>query len=93
MAEQEGVLGGFDAWCDAFVDFVRRKGKVPPGRYRAYGYEAPGHALADLRLKWRSMRMSAGRAPAGSSPAAQHRAGLNRDATWRPKASERTRNP
>jgi hypothetical protein len=83
----EEVHAGFDRWVDAFAGFVRDKGVVPPNRYRAAGYEAPAHRWADARLKWREMRMSAGHARAGSSPAAQEAAGLNRDATFAPKHS------
>lgn len=68
--------------------FVAAKGKVEPGRYRAYGYEAPGHKRADLKLKWRELRMAAGLPPAGSSPAAQQRLGLNQDATFSPSRGE-----
>ncbi len=43
------------------------------GEFRAYGYERPSHRLADLKLKWREMRIRAGVPPAGSSPAHQQR--------------------
>lgn len=87
------VWRAFDAWTDAFAAHVRAKGKVTPGKYRAAGYEAPGHRLADARLKWRELRMSAGLPPAGSSPARQQALGLNRDATFRPGRSTRRRAP
>ena len=88
MIDETEVMGAFDAWTERFSAFVERKGKVEPGRYRAYGYEAPSHRLADLRLKWRELRMRAGFAPAGSSPAEQQRLGLNEDAGLRPTLSE-----
>jgi multimeric flavodoxin WrbA len=68
-----------DDWTDALVEHVRRKGKVEPGKYRAYGYEAPGHRVADWKLKWRELRLRAGVPPAGSSPAKQQALGLNRE--------------
>jgi hypothetical protein len=77
-----------DAWADAFAAHVAAKGKVPPGRWRAFGHEPPGHRLADLRLRWRELRLQAGLAPAGSSPAAQDAAGLNRDRRLRPERTE-----
>jgi hypothetical protein len=83
MPEQD-VWAPFDAWTDAFAAFVRQKGKVPPGRYRAYGYEPPGHRFADAKLAWRDVRMRLGHPPEGSSPAVQQELGLNRDATLRP---------
>jgi hypothetical protein len=88
MATQEGVLSNFDRWADRFIDFVRDKGKVEPGRYRAYGYQAPAHRWADLKLKWRELRMGVGLAPGESSAARQQDLGLNRDVTLHPKAGE-----
>jgi len=88
LAEEPGLLEGFDAWTDAFTSHVARKGKVPPGRYRAYGYRPPSHLLADLKTKWRGLRMTLGRPIPGSSPALQQALGLNRDATLRYKRGE-----
>jgi hypothetical protein len=88
LAREERVLHRFDQWTDAFAAFVAAKGKVEPGRYRAFGYKAPGHRVADLKLKWRELRMGVGRAPAGSSPAIQEQLGLNRDATLSPRTGE-----
>jgi hypothetical protein len=66
---------------------VAQKGKVEPGEYRAYGYRRPGHRWADLKLKWRELRLRLGVPPAGSSPARQQALGLNRDATLSPGKS------
>src|SRR5262249_1237997 len=41
LATQAEVYRDFDAWVSAFAEFVARKGKVPPGQYRAYGYKRP----------------------------------------------------
>ena len=60
----------------------------PPGRYRAYGYEPPGHHWADVKEKWRDLRMRLGRPREGSSPDEQQELGLNRDATLRPAKGE-----
>jgi hypothetical protein len=84
MSGETEFLSEFDSWADAFARFVERKGKVQPGEYRAYGYKAPGHTGADLKAAWRTLRMAAGAAPEGSSPARQHEQGLNRDATLVP---------
>ena len=67
MARDAEFLRAFDEWTDAFMTFVEQKGKVPPGQHRAFGYEAPGHRWADLKLKWRETRMSAG-IPRGARP-------------------------
>jgi len=79
MAREEEFMRGFDAWIDRFSDFVRAKGKVPPGKYRAYGYEPPGHRWADIKLTLRDRWMRLGKPPEGSSPDIQQREGLNRD--------------
>jgi hypothetical protein len=91
LTREVAFLRAFDDWTDRFTAFVAAKGKVEPGRYRAYGYEAPGHRWADAKLKWRSIRMGLGMPPADSSPARQQALGLNRDATLRPGRSERER--
>ncbi|MDB5034904.1 MAG: hypothetical protein JWQ98_2145 [Chlorobi bacterium] len=88
MIRQDDVMGDFDAWVESFAVFVREKGKVEPGTYRAFGHEAPGHLWADTKLKWRELRMGAGLPPAGSSPAEQQKLELNNDATFSPKMSE-----
>jgi hypothetical protein len=79
MIREEPFVAAFDAWGRRFAAFVAQKGKVEPGPYRAFGYEAPGHRYADLKLKWRELRLKAGHPPAGSSPAAQQAMGLNDD--------------
>jgi hypothetical protein len=88
MAEEPGLFDEFDAWTDAFATHVGGKGKVTPGRYRAYGYRPPSHLIADLKTKWRGVRMALGRAIPGTSPAIQQDLGLNRDATMRYKKGE-----
>ena len=88
MTTEPEVFCSFDHWTRAFAAFVGNKGKVEPGAYRAYGYEAPGHRVADAKLAWRDIRMRFGKPPEGSSPAAQQNAGLNQDATLSPKKGE-----
>lgn len=82
------MVASFDAWTKRFAGHVGARGKVPPGEHRAFGYEAPSHRVADWKLKWRELRMSAGLGPRGSSPAVQEQLGLNRDATFSPKSGE-----
>lgn len=88
MARQTTVFADFDRWCEEFASFVGAKGKVEPGTYRAYGYEAPGHLKADLKAKWREIRTGLGYPPRGSSAHQQQKLDLNKDATLRPKKSE-----
>lgn len=79
MIGEPEIMSDFDRWTDRFCGFVAAKGKVEPEKYRAYGYEAPGHKIDDLKLKWRELRMKAGIAPHGSSPQAQHELEINHD--------------
>jgi hypothetical protein len=88
LARDEAFLRDFDAWTARFVAHVELKGKIEPGRYRAFGHRAPGHVWADLKTKWRGVRLALGRPPRGSSPDLQQRAKLNRDATVAYKRGE-----
>ena len=82
------VLRRFDEWVERFATHVATKGQVEPGKYRAYGYEPPGHVLADVKLGWRDARLRVGIPPDGSSPAQQQALDLNRDVTLTPKKGE-----
>ena len=88
MVEQPQVTREFDHWTAAFARHVEAKGKIEPGPYRAYDYRPPSHFLADLRTKWRGLRMALGIPTPGTSPAIQQERGLNRDTGVRYKRSE-----
>ena len=88
MMEENAVLRAFDRWADAFARHVAKKGRVTPGKYRAFGYQPPPHTWADLKTKWRGLRMALGDAVPGSSPAIQEDLDLNRDASIHYKKSE-----
>ena len=88
MMRQPRVLKQFDEWTDRFARYVDAKGKVPPGKWRAFGHQAPGHLGRDAKLLVRDFRMRMGLAPKGSSPAEQDRLGINRDRTLSPGKSE-----
>jgi multimeric flavodoxin WrbA len=88
MVADAEFMHAFDEWTAELAAFVAAKGKVEPGRYRAYGYQAPGHRWADLKLAWRHARMAIGSAPEGSSPRVQHETGLNEDARIRYRRGE-----
>jgi hypothetical protein len=55
---------------------------------QAYGYEAPGHFIKDLKLKWREIKIGMGHPPEGSSPAKQEELDPNKDETLTPRKSE-----
>src|SRR3954470_10279442 len=88
LPRHKEVFPELDAWTTRFAQFVEAKGKVEPGKYRAFGYEPPGHLLRDVRLAWREIRMRFGNPRIRSSPAKQQRLDLNRDVTKTPKKSE-----
>ncbi|MBC7458338.1 MAG: flavodoxin family protein [Bdellovibrionaceae bacterium] len=94
LVKNPSFLTDFDSWTAQFKSFVNAKGKVHPGRYRAFGYQAPGHKLADIKLLWRDLKMRAGHAADKSSPRIQNDLGLNQDNTFQPKksASETAKN-
>ncbi len=50
MIAESGFMRAFDEWVERFSAFVAKKGKVEPGPYRAFGYEAPSARLADMKL-------------------------------------------
>jgi hypothetical protein len=88
MIKEDGFMSSFANWVTAFENFVRQKGKVPPNKYRAYGYEAPSHIWASVEDGVRYFRMMVGKPPKGSSPQIQQELGLNDDATWHTKKGE-----
>jgi hypothetical protein len=88
LSRHRNALVEMDAWTDGFANFVKAKGKVTPGKYRAFGYKPAGHFLADVRLAWRDVRMRFGSPRIHSSPAKQQRLRLNHDVTMEPKKSE-----
>ena len=88
LSRNDNAFAELDAWTDRFTRFVAAKGKIEPGKYRAYGYKPPGHFLADVRLAWRDIRMRFGSPRLHSSPAKQQRLGFNLDVTKDPKKSE-----
>lgn len=85
MAEEPDAMAVFDQWADAFVSHVAEKGKVKPGKYRAYGHRTPFHLWDSLRTKWRGLRMALGVPLPGTSPAIQQEQNLNRDTGLRYK--------
>ncbi|HEX7981552.1 MAG TPA: NAD(P)H-dependent oxidoreductase [Gemmatimonadaceae bacterium] len=88
MVDEPEFMRAFDDWTDAFTKHVAAKGRVQPGEYRAFGYRPPSHIWADIRTKWRGLRMLLGVPVAGSSPAIQQQRNLNRERGFAPKKGE-----
>ncbi|WP_229738696.1 NAD(P)H-dependent oxidoreductase [Parapedobacter pyrenivorans] len=88
MVLENEFMASFFTWVQDFENFVRQKGKVPPNRYRAYGYKAPRHFWENIKDGIRYVRMMVGKAPKGSSPRIQQDLGLNKGVTWHTKKGE-----
>jgi hypothetical protein len=91
MVARQNVVADFDGWVDAFANFVREKGKVPRGKYRAFGVKRGNPIFKEIPVALREVRLRLGFAPSGSSPQKQAELNLNRDITLFPKESERKR--
>ncbi|MDQ6903126.1 MAG: NAD(P)H-dependent oxidoreductase [Bacteroidota bacterium] len=81
-------MGKFENWVKEFETFVSAKGKVTPGKYRAYGFKQPPHLWNEIKTGLRAFKLRFGKAPSGSSNAKQIALNLNRDATFNPKKTE-----
>jgi hypothetical protein len=88
MIRENAFMDSFADWVKEFENYVSQKGKVPPNRYRAFGYEPPSHIWANVEDGIRYFRMMVGKPPKGSSPQIQQELDLNADATWHPKKGE-----
>lgn len=88
MVTDQTTMAAFDSWTTALTEHVSAKGKVPPGKYRAYGHVAPSHLLEKPRMLLRNLRMMSGTMSAETSPGDQEQLGLNDDATWHRQKSE-----
>jgi hypothetical protein len=85
-------MAAFDTWPDAFATHLQGKGRVPPGRWRALGYEPPRRGREDLEREWGDTRTRPGVPPEGSPPDVRQRLGLNRVAILTPGRSQAARN-
>lgn len=81
-------MGRFENWVKNFEEFVSAKGKVHPGKYRAYGYKPPPHLWNEIKSGLRALRLRFGKAPKNSSPEKQMVLNLNRNSTLHPKKTE-----
>ena len=88
MIKETPFMAAFDGWVHDFTTFVTQKGKVPPNRYRAFGYQRPNNWLKELKTGIREWKLRVGLAPTGSSPWRQRMLGLNEDTTLQPKKGE-----
>ena len=88
VVTDKAYMGKFDKWVQQFEQFVTAKGKVQPGKYRAYGYKQPGYFFNEIKTGLRALKLRFGKAPENSSPAKQQELKLNRNTTLHPKKTE-----
>lgn len=88
VVKEEGFMQSFDKWIKEFTAFTQNKGKVPPNKYRAFGYKQPPHLWQEIKTGIRSWKLRFGMAPKGSSPWYQEKYGLNNDVTMQPQKGE-----
>jgi hypothetical protein len=88
MVNENEFMASFSKWVNDFECFVRQKGKVPPNKYRAFGYKPPKHIWASVEDGIRYFRMMVGKPTKGSSPQIQQDLNLNKDATLSTKKGE-----
>lgn len=88
MVREDPFMKSFNTWVKNFETFVEAKGKVQPGKYRAYGYKKPANLIKELKTGIRSWKLRFGIAPKGSSPWEQRMLTINDDATLHPKKGE-----
>lgn len=81
-------IEAFNTWVNNFSTFVEQKGKVEPGRHRAYGYKVPFRPIQELKTGIRSWKLRFGLEPDDSSPGKQKELNLNKDVTLYPAKSE-----
>lgn len=59
--------------------------KLPPGKYRTYGYEPPSRLMGEIHSGIRAFNLCLGNTPNNFSPEAQKGFDLNKDIIFFPK--------
>ena len=88
VVNDEPFMQTFNKWVSDFEIFVTKKGKVLPGKWRAYDYKPPTNLWKEAKTGIRSWMLRFGITPENSSPEKQKEMGLNKDTTLHPKKSE-----
>lgn len=88
MITETDFMNSFGKWVADFETFVRGKGKVTPGKWRAFGYKAPTNLWKEAKTGIRAWMLRFGITPNNSSPQKQKELGLNKDITLKPAKSE-----
>jgi multimeric flavodoxin WrbA len=88
VIREKEFMSAFDGWVINFAAFVLQKGKVHPGKWRAYGFKQSPNVWHELKTGVRSWMLRFGRPPKDSSPWYQKHLQLNKDTTLKPHKSE-----
>lgn len=88
MILENEFMEAFQHWIKEFKDFVRTKGKVHPGKYRAFDYKKPINLWKEAKTGFRSWMLRFGITPDHSSNERQKELQLNKDTVWNPSKSE-----
>ncbi len=88
MIAEDPFMQSFNKWVNDFAGFVNQKGKVTPGKHRAYGFKRQTNLWKEARTGIRSWMLRFGFTPENSSPEKQKELGLNQDVTLHPAKSE-----
>lgn len=88
MILEKEFMDSFLAWVTGFKNFVEMKGKITPGKWRAFGHKPPTNLWKEAKTGIRSWMLRFGITPENSSAEKQNELGLNRDITFNPAKSE-----
>ena len=88
MVKETEFMQTFNNWVTDFMNFVEVKGKVNPGKYRAYGIKRKTNLWKEAKTGLRAWMLRFGITPENSSPEIQKELGLNKDITLLPGKSE-----
>lgn len=88
VVKEKQFMKIFNNWVKDFETFVAAKGKVKPGKYRAFGYQPPTNLWKEAKTGIRTWMLRLGITPENSSPEKQKEQNLNRDTTLHPTKSE-----
>lgn len=88
MVKDDAFMQKFNTWVSDFESFVTEKGKVMPGKWRAYGYKPPTNLWQAAKTGIRGWMLRLGVTPENSSPEIQKEMGSNKDTTLHPQKSE-----
>ncbi len=88
VIHEKDYMAAFTNWVQSTVQFVSQKGKVRPGKYRAFGFKAHTKLWDELMSGLRALKLRFGKAPKNSSPEKQLKLKLNKNTTLHPKKFE-----